>query len=77
MSPIRVISLVAARDFAERIRSRAFQLSTGFTLVLVAAFLIAPTFFDDDGEPYRVAVETTMSNDIEPTLRALDPEGLG
>ena len=35
MSPLRAISLVAARDFGERIRSRAFQFSTGFTLLLV------------------------------------------
>ncbi|MBT8211953.1 MAG: hypothetical protein KJN71_02275, partial [Acidimicrobiia bacterium] len=77
MTPLRAISLVATRDFAERIRSRAFQLSTGFTMLLVAAFLIVPTFFDDDPEPYRVAVETTVSADIEPTMEALDSEGVG
>ncbi|MBT8214060.1 MAG: ABC transporter permease [Acidimicrobiia bacterium] len=77
MNPTRAISLVAARDFAERIRSRAFQLSTGFTLLLVIAFLVVPTFFDDDAQPYRVAIDTRLPDDIELTLGALDPQGIG
>lgn len=48
MSAWSRILLVAVRDFKERVASRAFQLSTGFTLLLVVAFILLPTFIDTD-----------------------------
>ncbi len=41
--------LVAVRDFKERVTSRAFQLSTGLTLLLVIGIIVAPTFLDGVG----------------------------
>jgi ABC-2 type transport system permease protein len=46
MSAWSTILLVAARDFRERVASRAFQLSTGLTVVLVAGFILVPSFID-------------------------------
>jgi ABC-2 type transport system permease protein len=48
MSAWSTILLVAARDFRERVASRAFQLSTGLTVVLVAGFILVPSFIDTD-----------------------------
>ena len=43
--------LVAVRDFRERATSRAFQLSTAITALLVGGFIVVPGFFIDDGPP--------------------------
>jgi ABC-2 type transport system permease protein len=48
MSAWSTVMLVAARDFRERIASRAFQLSTGLTVLLVVGFILVPTFIDTD-----------------------------
>lgn len=48
MSGWKAIRLVAARDFWERVASRAFQLSTGLTVLLVIGFILVPTFIDTD-----------------------------
>jgi ABC-2 type transport system permease protein len=49
MNPWATVALVAVRDFRERVASRAFQLSTGLTVLLVAGFILVPTFIDTDG----------------------------
>ena len=54
MSPIRQILLVAARDFRERVMSRAFQLSTGFTVLIVAGLMLVPSFLGDDAPEWDV-----------------------
>ncbi|MDJ0953866.1 MAG: ABC transporter permease [Acidimicrobiia bacterium] len=51
MSPWRSILLVAARDFRERVTSRAFQLSTGITILFVVALIVVPAIFVDDDLP--------------------------
>ncbi|MCP4967816.1 MAG: ABC transporter permease [bacterium] len=48
MSTWASIYLIARRDFTERITSRAFQLSTGVTLLFVVGMLLLPTIFGDD-----------------------------
>jgi ABC-2 type transport system permease protein len=45
----RAATLVAKREFAERMRSRAFQISTAITVVLVAAVAILAGVLGDDG----------------------------
>lgn len=45
LGPWRAISLVARREFFERITSRAYQLSTLVTVLLVAALLVLPALF--------------------------------
>lgn len=56
MTRWRTLLLVARRDFVERIKSRAFQISTALTVVLVLAVIIAPRFFDAADDGWRVAV---------------------
>lgn len=49
MNTSTAILLIAARDFRERIASRAFQLSTGLTVLLVVGFILLPSFLDSGG----------------------------
>ncbi len=49
MRPLTSLLLVAIRDFKERVMSRAFQFSTGLTILLVIAVIVAPSFFDSVG----------------------------
>lgn len=67
MSPLRTIWLVARRDFKERLLSRAFQISSAFTILLVLGIVIVPTFFVDDSAP-----TTTIGTvgETAPTLEA-------
>jgi ABC-2 type transport system permease protein len=51
VTPWRTIRLIAARDFVERAGSRAFQISTAFTMLLVLAAAIVPALFADDAPP--------------------------
>ncbi|MDX2343197.1 MAG: ABC transporter permease, partial [Acidimicrobiia bacterium] len=48
MSTWASILLVAQRDFRERITSRAFQLSTGITVLFIVAWILVPTFLGGD-----------------------------
>ncbi|MGA9598496.1 MAG: ABC transporter permease [Acidimicrobiia bacterium] len=57
MSPLRSILLVAARDFKERVTSRAFQLSTGITILFVAAWIVVPAiFFDNKPDTWTIGI---------------------
>jgi len=51
MSPTRQVLLVAARDFRERITSRAFQISTILTVVLIGGFILLPSLLGADDAP--------------------------
>ena len=51
MSAYRQIYLVAARDFRERVTSRAFQISTALTVILIAAFVLLPSILGVDDAP--------------------------
>ncbi len=52
---MRSVWLVARREFTERARSRAYQLSTLITLLLVAALLVLPALFDS-ASTYTIGV---------------------
>jgi ABC-2 type transport system permease protein len=51
MSAARDIYLVALRESRERVRSRAFIISTVFTLLLVIGALVASSFLSNQGPP--------------------------
>lgn len=71
MSPRRHMMLVAARDFRERIGSRAFQVSTGLTVLLVAAFIIAPSLLGAGDPPtWTVGTVGPPPAELLPALRA-------
>ncbi|MDJ0960016.1 MAG: ABC transporter permease [Acidimicrobiia bacterium] len=74
---MRHVTLVAIRDFRERITSRAFQVSTGLTLLLVAAFILLPSILGgDDGQTWTVGTVGSPPPQLKPAieLAAADPD---
>jgi len=65
MSSLATIALIAARDFRERLASRAFQLSTGVTVLLVAGFILVPSFLD---HPTTVTWDIGIVGEAPPKL---------
>ena len=58
MSFRRAVTLVTRREFGERIRTRAFQISTAVTVLIVAAIAVAAGLLGDDGdEKYTVGTQ--------------------
>jgi ABC-2 type transport system permease protein len=74
MSPSRQVFLVAVRDFKERITSRAFQLSTAFTVLLVVVVMLLPSFFDDDAPTWDVGVVGVVPDGLGALIEAAAPE---
>ncbi len=76
MSPLRTVRLIARRDFMERLRSRAFQISTGISLLLVVGVVVAPTFFGDvAGLTATVGVVGEDPADLVAALEEIAPPG--
>lgn len=75
MSVARTIWLVAWRELRERVASRAFQVSTAFTLLLVLGMLLVPTLFGL-GEPpeYIVGVAGASPPGIAEAIAASAPD---
>ena len=71
MNAWKAIRLVAARDFLERVASRAFQLSTGLTVLLVVGFILIPTFIDTDStEQWSIGVVGEVPAGLAKTVDA-------
>ena len=71
MNAWKAIRLVAARDFLERVASRAFQLSTGLTVLLVVGFILIPTFIDTDStEQWSIGVVGEVPAGLAETVDA-------
>lgn len=58
------IGLVAIRELRERVKSKAFILSTAFILLIIIAAIVIPTFFDDEGPG---ELQITTSAPLSPT----------
>lgn len=71
MSRWRILLLVARRDFVERVKSRAFQISTALTVVLVLAAIIVPQFFTGTTTEWRVAVVDADAFQVALTIELL------
>jgi ABC-2 type transport system permease protein len=70
----RATTLVAKREFAERIRSRAFQISTAITVVIVAAVaVLAGVLGGDDATQYDVGVQGPEAAAIAAAAQAAAP----
>lgn len=66
----KAVLLVARREFIERGRSKAFLISTAFTLVLIAAVVVVPALIGDDaGTTWTIGsvgvVDSGVTTDIE------------
>jgi len=70
----RTLFLVARRDFVERVKSRAFQISTAVTVLLVLVAVVAPQFFSEDDPEWRAAVVDLDPGAFSFTMEALQGE---
>jgi ABC-2 type transport system permease protein len=61
------VVLVAVRELVERVKSKAFILSTAFILLLVVAAIVIPAFVEDDGPG---TLELVSSNPLSETVLA-------
>lgn len=73
MSPGRTIWLVAKRELRERVASRAFQISTALTVLIVLGLLLAPTLFGLDDPPEYTIGTTGEVPDIAAFVVATAP----
>lgn len=76
----QAVLLVARREFIERGRSKAFLISTAFTLVLIAAVVVIPKLIGNDGTTWTVGtvgiVDAGITADIE-ALAGADVDVIG
>lgn len=74
MSSLRTVWLVARRELRERVASRAFQISTALTVVLVLGLLLAPTLFGLDEPPdYTIGVVGDQPAALVASIEAAAP----
>ncbi len=73
MSAARTIWLVARRELRERVASRAFQISTGLTILIVLGLLLAPILFGLDDPPEYTIGATAEVSDIAAFVVATSP----
>ena len=74
MGTRRAATLVAKREFGERMRSRAGQISTAITLLVVAAVAILAGVLGDDGATeYEVGAQGPEAAAIAAAARAVAP----
>ena len=67
--------LVARREFSERIRQRAFQISTAVSLLVVAAVAVLAGVLGDDGpKSYKVGVQGPEAAAIVRTAQAVESQ---
>ena len=70
MSFRRAVMLVTRREFGERIRTRAFQISTAVTILIVAAIAVAAGLLGGDGdEEYTVGAQGSEAAAIAESAR--------
>jgi ABC-2 type transport system permease protein len=68
----RTIRLVAGREVRERLRSKAFRISTGVTLLFILAVAILPGLLSDDGPTtYDVGVYGARADELARRLPAV------
>ncbi|NOX22589.1 MAG: ABC transporter permease [Actinobacteria bacterium] len=68
----QAVLLVARREFIERGRSKAFLISTAFTLVLIAAIVVVPTLIGgDDATTWTLGSVGVIDGDMVSDIDAL------
>jgi len=68
----QAVLLVARREFIERGRSKAFLISTAFTLVLIAAIVVVPTLIGgDDATTWTLGSVGVVDGDMVSDIGAL------
>jgi ABC-2 type transport system permease protein len=77
MSGFTAVRLVAWRELRERARSRAYIVSTAFTLILLIGAIVVPTLLGGGVETYEVGVVGEGGASILDTATALADERAG
>lgn len=73
MRPLRIVALVARREFDSRVRTKSFVIGLLITVLLLGAITVGPALFADDGEQ-RLGL---VGNGPDPTLLAAGAEQAG
>lgn len=73
MNAWSTVVLIAKRDFLERLRSKAFVLSTAFTVLLILSVVIIPSFFDTGDESPQVAASAELVAPLQSVLSGVEP----
>ncbi len=74
MSPVQAAIVVARREFSERIRTRAFQISIATTLVIIGAVAVLAGVLGDDGpKTYKVGAQGPEAVAIAAAAKASGP----
>ena len=74
MSPVQAAIVVARREFSERIRTRAFQISIATTLVIVGAVAVLAGVLGDNGpKTYKVGAQGPEAVAIAAAAKASGP----
>lgn len=71
MSPARVIRLVVAREVGDRLRNKAFLVTTAISVVLIVGIIVGPGLFADDGPvtwDVGVTTDAGLPDGFAPTL---------
>lgn len=68
MKTIDGIRLTARREVVERTRDRAFMISTGITLLILAAVIVVPKLFGSDSNTFDVGLVGADSQRLGPAL---------
>lgn len=75
MSPVQAAVVVARREFSERIRTRAFQISIAITLVIIGAVAVLAGVLGDNGpKTYKVGAQGTEAVAIAAAAKASGPK---
>jgi ABC-2 type transport system permease protein len=74
VSPVQAAMVVARREFTERIRTRAFQISIATTLVIIGAVAVLAGVLGDDGpKTYKVGAQGPEAVAIATSAKASAP----
>lgn len=78
MRPRDVILLVLAREVGDRLRNKAFLITTGISLLVIVGIIVGPSLFGDDGPPtwdVGVAADADVPEGFATTLQAVADAG--
>lgn len=74
MSPVQAAIVVARREFSERIRTRAFQISIATTLVIIGAVAVLAGVLGDNGpKTYKVGAQGPEAVAVAAAAKASGP----
>ena len=67
----RAVGLIARREISQRLRDKAFIISTGFIVVVILGIVLAPQLFGDGDDERRLGVSGKASRPLAEALENL------